>query len=100
MRTQAQLPSWQLEPDDQVTFSGRPEDYYLVDDQGNLIEPANHQPGDRPKVPPQDVPVPGGNNGGLVPVPPPPAANDDFLNEATGGGKGANRASDPPPRPN
>ena len=100
-QTQAQLPSWQLEPDDEANFSGRPEDYFYVDEQGNLIEPAAPPAGERPKAPVQDAPVPGGNNGGLVPVQLPPAANDDFLNEATGGGKPAARSDgSPPPRPN
>ncbi len=87
-QTQAQLPSWQLEPDDEANFSGRPEDYYYVDENGNLIDPAK-QPSvesDRPRAPAQEQ-MPGGNNGGLVPASPPPAANDDFLREATGGGK-------------
>ena len=99
-QTQAQLPSWQLEPDDEANFSGKPEDYYYVDEQGNLIDPATKPASDRPKPAPQEVPVPGGNSGGLVPVAPPPAANDDFLNEATGGGRpGARSSETPPPRP-
>ena len=99
-QTQAQLPSWQLEPDDEANFSGKPEDYYYVDEQGNLIDPASKPASDRPKPAPQEVPVPGGNSGGLVPVAPPPAANDAFLNEATGGGRpGARSSETPPPRP-
>ncbi|MFM5917942.1 MAG: transglycosylase domain-containing protein [Novosphingobium sp.] len=101
-QTQTQLPSWQLEPDDEANFSGRPEDYYYVDENGNLIDPANQAPpSDRPRQSPQEQ-LPGGNNGGLVPASPPPAANDDFLREATGGGKsgkssGGNDRSAPPP---
>ena len=102
-QTQAQLPSWQLEPDDEANFSGRPEDYYYVDENGNLIDPAK-QPavGDRPRAPAQEQ-LPGGNNGGLVPVQPPPAANDDFLNEATGGkagGRSNGSGEGRPPPPN
>ena len=101
-QTQVRLPSWQLEPDDEANFSGRPEDYYYVDENGNLIDPVNQPPtGERPRAPAQEQ-LPGGNSGGLVPVSPPPAANDDFLNEATGGkttgrsgGSGENRT--PPP---
>jgi penicillin-binding protein 1A len=97
-QTQVQLPSWQLEPDDEANFSGRPEDYYYVDEQGNLIDPVTHAPADKPKAPPQqEVPMPGGNNGGLVPASPSPAANEDFLNEATGRSKPA--ANPPAPRP-
>lgn len=92
-QTQAQLPSWQLEPDDEANFSGRPEDYYYVDENGNLIDPAKQAPvgGERPRQAPQEQ-LPGGNNGGLVPASPPPAANDDFLREATGGGKSAGKS--------
>ena len=101
-QTQVRLPSWQLEPDDEANFSGRPEDYYYVDENGNLIDPVNQPPaGERSRAPTQEQ-LPGGNSGGLVPVSPPPAANDDFLNEATGGkttgrsgGSGENRT--PPP---
>ncbi len=89
-QTQAQLPSWQLEPDDEANFSGRPEDYYYVDEQGNLIDPAKQPAIERPRSPAQEVP--GGNSGGLVPASPPPAANDDFLNEATGGSKPGGRS--------
>ena len=96
-QTTAQLPSWQLEPDDEANFSGRPEDYYYVDEQGNLIDPVKSAPGGQPKAPPQEVPVPGGNSGGLIPASPAPAANEDFLNEATGGGKPG--GNPPTPRP-
>ena len=96
-QTQVQLPSWQLEPDDEANFSGRPEDYYYVDEQGNLVDPVKPPAGDKPKAPPREVPMPGGNNGGLVPASPPPAANDDFLNEATGGSRPS--GNPPAPRP-
>ncbi len=94
-------PAWALDPDDQANFSGKPEDYYMVDENGNLIEPGakgvDAPPGQVP-VDPAPRPGDGGNNGGLVPVPPQPAANEDFLNEATGQGKGATK--EPAPRPN
>ena len=35
--TYVQLPEWQLEPDDEYML-GDPEDYYFIDEQGNLIE--------------------------------------------------------------
>ena len=98
-QTQPQLPSWQLEPDDEANFSGRPEDYYYVDEQGNLIDPVNQSPADKPRPAPQDMPLPGGNNGGLVPASPPPAANEDFLDEATGRGPPGGAGDDPPSRP-
>ncbi|MCB2060510.1 MAG: penicillin-binding protein, partial [Novosphingobium sp.] len=77
------LPEWQLEPDEEALF-GDPEEYFFVDEQGNLIEPGGRsdEPGSE-ELPTTDRPRPG-NNGGLVPVEPPPAAADDFLNRATG----------------
>ncbi|GAA4641545.1 transglycosylase domain-containing protein [Pontixanthobacter gangjinensis] len=107
--TELKLPEWQLEPDDEFYF-GDPDDYYYIDEQGNLIEPGagrdpnnpvpqpNGQatPGDvsrRPQVPENDAP---------------PAASDDFLNRATGEGsaaapaqnrpKPAQRVPSPPPQ--
>jgi len=76
--TDLKLPEWQLEPDDETNF-GNPDDYFYVDEAGNLIdprrtsdepsqEPARNDPGD---LPPEEQP-------------PPPAANDDFLDQATG----------------
>ncbi len=41
--TDLKLPDWQLEPDDEFLF-GDPDDYYYVDEQGNLIEPGGPQP--------------------------------------------------------
>ncbi len=80
--TELKLPDWQLEPDDEL-LTGNPEDYYYVDEQGNLVMPANRRdagPG------PGEAPVEG------RPYPPngqyegdgPPAANDNFLDQATG----------------
>ncbi|MCB2073843.1 MAG: PBP1A family penicillin-binding protein [Novosphingobium sp.] len=90
--TELKLPEWQLEPDEEFLF-GDPDDYYFVDEQGNLIEPGNRSPDSGPGEPPvADRPRPG-ENGGLVPVEPPPAAGDDFLNRATG------KARDPGLRP-
>ena len=77
--TELKLPEWQLEPDDEV-LQGDPNDYYFVDDQGNLIQPSA-RPGDTPampppeRYPPPDSPSPAG---------PPPAAGGDFLDQATG----------------
>nr|WP_234026995.1 PBP1A family penicillin-binding protein [Erythrobacter sp. HKB08] len=99
--TDVQLPEWQLEPDDEFYF-GDPEDYYYIDEQGNLIEPgapSTPRPGqgegpfpiegqdegdvmDRPR----SRPAQGGGEGSQ-------AASDDFLDRATGGDQPA------PPRP-
>lgn len=94
--TELKLPDWQLEPDDEAMLNN-PDNYYYVDDQGNLIEPGA-APGGQPapgqeQVPGNGTPNPGANNG-LVPVDP-PAANDDFLDQATG--RSANRPRDPAP---
>ena len=79
-QTEATLPAWQIEPDDEALMSGSPEDYYYVDEQGNLVSSSRTK---EAAPPPEEVlPAP---QGGLEPVGPPPAANDDFLNEATGG---------------
>ncbi|MEO6717808.1 MAG: PBP1A family penicillin-binding protein, partial [Novosphingobium sp.] len=78
--TELKLPSWQIEPDDEALQSN-PDDYSLVDDQGNLIEPSQEG---QPKNPLNDGPGEPmvEEQGGLVTVP--PAANDDFLDQATG----------------
>lgn len=62
------LPEWQLEPDEEAMF-GEPDDYYYIDEQGNMIEP-----GAGPAT--QD-------SGRGVNAP--PAVSQDFLEEATGG---------------
>ena len=106
--TDLQLPEWQLEPDDEYMF-GDPEDYYFIDEQGNLIEPGT---ADTPRNDPfaQDFdrtlgperPNPS-NTSQPGPGPPPPqqpprgadgapqAIGDDFLEEATGA-SGSNRS--------
>jgi penicillin-binding protein 1A len=61
------LPEWQLEPDEEAMF-GEPDDYYYIDEQGNMVEPERREPGNDPFGP--DAP---------------PAASEDFLEEATGG---------------
>ena len=74
--TELKLPDWQLEPDDEA-LSGNPDDYYFVDENGNLIDPGTaqqQQPGDMPPAGPD-------------PRDAPPAANDDFLDQATGRGE-------------
>jgi penicillin-binding protein 1A len=67
--TTVELPEWQLEPDEEAMF-GKPEDYYFIDEQGNLVEPARREPSDSPFGSDPDAP---------------PAASEDFLEEATGG---------------
>jgi penicillin-binding protein 1A len=92
--TDLQLPEWQLEPDDEFLF-GDPDDYYFIDEGGNLIEPAGPDRG-------RGVPFPPEERGQVLPrqpqpqpqpqsqpppaaTPPPQAASDDFLERAIGG---------------
>jgi penicillin-binding protein 1A len=62
-----EAPEWQLEPDEEALF-GEPEDYYYIDEQGNMVEPGRRDSAPSPLDP--DAP---------------PAASQDFLEEATGG---------------
>ena len=62
--TDLKLPEWQLEPDDEYLM-GDPDQYYYVDDQGNLIDPSRQTDPRSPALPP---------DGGLIPdegAPPP-----------------------------
>ncbi|MCT2557563.1 PBP1A family penicillin-binding protein [Tsuneonella sp. YG55] len=86
--TDLKLPDWQLEPDEEYLFGGNPDDYYYIDEQGNLVEPSRPGPGQ--SQPPDPFPVEGEQVPG-VPArrPGPPdeatqAASDDFLDRATG----------------
>ena len=98
--TELQLPEWQLEPDEEYYY-GDPDDYYYVDEQGNLIEPGRLEP-DPESLP---FPVEGENLPGVQPRREgepaeaadgaPQAASDDFLNRATGRGTGQNRPLPP-----
>ncbi len=101
--TDLQLPEWQLEPDEEYMFGGNPDEYYYIDEQGNLVEPT--RPG-RGQTPPTDqFPV----EGEQVPGAPvrrqgpseeaTQAASDDFLERATGERPSATPAP-PRPRPN
>jgi penicillin-binding protein 1A len=73
-----ELPEWQLEPDQEALF-GEPEDYYYIDEQGNMVQPGTQAPGGE-----RDPDAP-------------PAASRDFLEEATGGSLPQNQR--PPRRP-
>ncbi|MXO52291.1 PBP1A family penicillin-binding protein [Erythrobacter gaetbuli] len=99
--TELKLPEWQLEEDDEYFF-GSPDDYYYIDEQGNLIEPGRAPEGPDGQLPfpvdgerPQPVPTdptrpplreqppvrgqPGRGADGA-----PQAIGDDFLDRATG----------------
>jgi penicillin-binding protein 1A len=91
-QTQVKLPDWQLEPDDEY-YGETGDDYYYVDENGNLIEPRNQAA--RPEQP-AGGDEQGGAEGQLVPAgPAPPAASEEFLDRATG----RNPSSSGPRRP-
>ena len=89
--TELKLPQWQLEPDDEA-MQDNPDDYFYVDEQGNLVDPSRRsrqpeEPAFDPGAPPEGVPPDV-----------PQAANDDFLNRATGR-RDNDAGYGPPPRP-
>ena len=92
--TELKLPEWQLEPDDEQMY-GNPDDYYYIDEAGNLVEPQRPNGDSGPGTPPTDpFPVQGeqGTAGPAAPGGRRPsddgtqAASDDFLSRATGNG--------------
>jgi penicillin-binding protein 1A len=74
--TQLQLPEWQLEPDDE-NLTGDPNDYYYMDEQGNLVDPRGGPDSGPGGIPPDMY------EGGAPPDSG-AAAGDDFLDQATG----------------
>jgi penicillin-binding protein 1A len=82
--TDLKLPDWQLEPDDEY-MQGDPQDYYFIDENGNLVPPAEpEQP--RGNAYPPDATEPERRPGAQPAAgPPPQAASDEFLERATGG---------------
>jgi len=90
--TTVELPEWQLEPDQEAMF-GEPDDYYFIDEQGNLVEPGRRE----------QIPSPFGIEGerereGERPRDAPSAATQDFLEEATGGALPREPRRPPPPQ--
>ncbi len=75
--TTLNLPEWRLEPDEEALF-GDPDDYYFIDEDGNLVEPnSNSGRGDNTGAFDNDEP--------FDPVDePPPAVSEDFLEQAIG----------------
>jgi len=97
--TELQLPGWQLEPDDEYLM-GSPDNYYFVDENGNLIEPGRDQNGGRAEPVPGDPAYSRDGAGGFDQPEPPPAVSDDFLDRAIGRNSPADpglRAAPPPP---
>ena len=81
--TEVVLPEWQLEPDDEA-MTGSPEDYYYVDEQGNLIDPGNKPQAEKPLADSQRGRLDVNGQSPQDEGGPPAAANDDFLDQATG----------------
>ncbi len=108
--TDLKLPEWQLEPDDEA-MQDNPNDYYYVDEYGNVVYPENGNGdgsganggntgpsanADEPRY--EDgstIPPAGSAPGPGVPAAPkgPAAANEDFLDRATGRQSATNRSS-------
>ena len=85
------LPEWQLEPDEEYLL-GDPDDYYFIDEDGNLIEPGRRDPTENP------FGVEGEQPTGPIEEPP-PAVSEDFLEQATGGALPPDREQPPPRNP-
>lgn len=102
-QVETNLPDWQTEPDDEFYF-GDPDEYYYIDEQGNLIEPGRVEGPRGEGLPPEGELGPGDANRQRRPPPEPAtdgapqAASDDFLNRATGGNE-PQRQPPPQPRP-
>jgi penicillin-binding protein 1A len=94
--TDLKLPEWQLEPDEEYMFGGDPNEYYYIDEAGNLVEPQRPGPASGPDpFPVEGEQIPGQSGRRPVPVDDATqAASDDFLNRATG-----DRPAAPPPPP-
>ena len=90
--TEITLPDWQLEPDEEWLYGEPGDDYYYVDEQGNLIEPAAPDerrlspfPPEGEELPPEPPRRPDARAPAPVPGrPAPQAASDEFLDRATG----------------
>ncbi len=98
--TEVQLPGWMLEPDEEYLY-GDPEDYYFIDEDGNLVDPQRREV-DRfgYPLPVEGEQVPGSGERPQLTLPPDEAgqaASDDFLDRATG--EGLPQEPPPPPMP-
>ncbi len=93
--TELQLPEWQMDEEDDFFF-GDPDDYYYIDEQGNLIEPGrNDEPGGA--LPPQGGEDGFGSEDGMRPRQPgqPPRVPGPRQQPSTGrGADGAPQAID------
>jgi penicillin-binding protein 1A len=97
--TEVQLPGWMLEPDEEYLY-GDPDDYYFIDEDGNLVDPQRREV-DRYgyPLPVEGEQVPGSGERPQLTLPPNEAgqaASDDFLDQATG--ENLPPPAPPPPR--
>ncbi len=97
--TEVQLPGWMLEPDEEYLY-GDPDDYYFIDEDGNLVDPQRREVDryDYP-LPVEGEQVPGSGERPQLTLPPNEAgqaASDDFLDQATG--ENLPPPASPPPR--
>ncbi len=99
--TELKLPDWQLEPDEEA-MHGNPEDYYFIDEQGNLVERGRAEPAagdagspaeadarrDQPAFPIEGEQAADDSS---------QAVGDDFLDQATGAAPARSRQPAAPP---
>ena len=85
--TEVQLPGWMLEPDEEYLY-GDPDDYYFIDEDGNLVDPQRREVDHYGyPLPVEGEQVPGSGERPQLTLPPNEAgqaASDDFLDQATG----------------
>ena len=80
-------PEWQIEPDDETMY-GDPDDYFFIDEDGNLIDPGLRQPDGIENLEPR-----------LEEDDAPPAVSEEFLERAIGGSNSPPASARPTPRP-
>lgn len=90
--TELNLPDWMQENEEDYLF-GDPDEYYYIDEQGNLVDPGRSDFEEAFNLPPGSTADPS------EPDEPPPAASLDFLEQATGQTLPDSDPPDPPPAP-
>ncbi|MEO0420419.1 MAG: PBP1A family penicillin-binding protein [Pseudomonadota bacterium] len=90
--TEVNLPDWMVEQEEDYLL-GDPDEYYYIDEQGNLVEPGRTEFEEAFELPPGSTTDP------IEPEEPPPAASLDFLEQATGQELPSDEEPPPTPRP-
>jgi penicillin-binding protein 1A len=80
--TELNLPDWMLENEEDYLY-GDPDEYYYIDEQGNLVEPGRSEFEEAFDLP-QGSTGDSASPDDPAAQEPPPAASDDFLERATG----------------